>query len=145
MDNLQIIYREEIPAKQAYSQLFATTGWNREYQTDASRLHQALSKSWHAVSAYDGDRLVGFGRVISDGVLYAFICDMIVLPSYQRQGIGSTILHKLIERCRGAGVPVVWLFAAQGKAGFYQAHGFAPRPADAPGMQLVAVQEQTTS
>ncbi len=51
--------------------------------------------------------------------------DLIVRPDYQGRGIGSRILQELVERCR-----------ARGKAGFYERHGFAARPADAPGMQL---------
>ena len=139
---MQAIYEETIPEREAYHHLFETTGWNESYQAGVDQLHRAIANSWYTVSAYVDDRLVGFGRVISDGVLYAFICDMIVQPSHQRQGIGSAILQKLVERCRAAGVRVIWLFAAQGKSEFYERHGFQARPAGAPGMQLVTAEEE---
>lgn len=44
------------------------------------------------MAAYDGSRLVGFGRVVSDRVLHAMIYDMIVLPGYQGKGIGTMVL-----------------------------------------------------
>jgi GNAT superfamily N-acetyltransferase len=137
MIDLKIAYREKLPAFAAYHPLFETTGWNEAYRADEDELYAAISSSWYVLSAYDNDDLVGFGRIISDGVLYALICDMIVKPSYQRQGIGSTLLNKLIARCRLHKIRVIWLFAAKGRRSFYQKFGFVERPADAPGMQLL--------
>jgi len=81
-------------------------------------------------------RLVGFGRVVSDGVLYGMIYDMIVEPTHQGRGIGSEILRRLVERCRAAGLRDIQLFSARGKAPFYGKRGFENRPDDAPGMRL---------
>ena len=94
----KIAYREKLPPPAAYHQLFETTGWNQGYRADADALYGAISASWYGLSAYDHDDLIGFGRVISDGVLYALICDLIVKPSYQGRGIGSRLLEKLIEK-----------------------------------------------
>jgi GNAT superfamily N-acetyltransferase len=117
-------------------ELFETTGWNEVYKADLGELSQALDRSWHVVTAHDGDQLVGVGRVVSDGVLYAMICDMIVRPSHQNRGIGSTILRRLVERCKAAGLRDIQLFSAKGKAPFYRNRGFVERPEDAPGMRL---------
>ena len=135
MTNLKIVYQETPPA--AYHELFETTGWNQAYQASPAELERAISTSWYVLSAYDQDKLVGFGRVISDGALYALICDLIVRPSYQGQGIGSAVLNRLIDRCRAQNIRVVWLFAAKGKSHFYQQFGFFKRPVDAPGMQML--------
>ena len=137
MMNSKIVYREKLPAVAAYSQLFETTGWNLSYRADPDALCEAISASWYTLSAYDNDDLVGFGRIISDGVLYALICDLIVKPSYQEQGIGSTLLNKLIARCRRQQVRAIWLFSAKGKSAFYKNFGFTERPSDAPGMQML--------
>ena len=137
MMNSKIVCREKLPAVDAYYQLFETTGWNLSYRADPDELYEAVSSSWCVMSAYDNDDLVGFGRVISDGVLYALICDLIVKPSYQGQGIGSTLLNRLIARCRAQQIRVIWLFSAKGKSSFYKNFGFAERPSDAPGMQLL--------
>ena len=136
MTELAIDYREQIPPVMDYDRLFETTGWNTSYQAGPQELLQAISESWYVLSAYESDRLVGFGRIISDGVLYALICDLIVNPACQGQGIGSTLLNKLIEHCRRQGIRVIWLFAAKGKSAFYKKFGFLKRPPGAPGMQL---------
>ena len=137
MAHLKIAYREQLPAVAAYHGLFETTGWNQSYRADADSLYRAISSSWYVLSAYDNDDLVGFGRVISDGVLYALICDLIVKPTYQEQGIGSQILEKLIEKCHQERMRVIWLFSARGTRSFYEKFGFRKRPVDAPGMQLL--------
>ena len=137
MIDFKIVYREKLPAFAAYHPLFETTGWNQAYRADEDALYAAISSSWYVLSAYANDDLVGFGRIISDGVLYALICDLIVKPSYQGQGIGSTLLNKLIARCRMQQIRVLWLFAAKGKTSFYKKFGFVERSADAPGMQML--------
>ncbi len=88
------------------------------------------------VSAYDEEKLVGFGRVVTDFVLHAMIFDMIILPAYQGQGIGTMVLEKLVKRCKDHGIRDIQLFCAKGKRGFYEKNGFEVRAEDAPGMQL---------
>ena len=136
MSDSTIAYHQQVPPPADYDRLFETTGWNNAYQAGSQELYQAISNSWYALSAYENDRLVGFGRIISDGILYALICDLIVNPASQGKGIGSTLLNKLIERCRSQNIRVIWLFAAKGKSAFYKKFGFLERPADAPGMQI---------
>ena len=129
-------FKENLPDSTAYFQLFETTGWNESYGAEREELYAALTASWYTLAAYnERSELIGFGRIVSDGVLYAFFCDMIILPEYQRKGIGSRLLKKLIQRCEQAHIRVLWLFSASGKTGFYQKHGFCARPAHAPGMQ----------
>jgi len=137
MTHSKITYREQLPASADYHALFETTGWNQEYRADAEALYRAISASWYVLSAYDKDDLVGFGRIVSDGVLYALICDLIVKPSYQGQGIGSRLLEKLIEKCHLETIRVIWLFSAKGTSSFYKKFGFRERPVDAPGMQIL--------
>ena len=130
-------YTETIPDCVAYHKLFESTGWNQAYLAGAHDLEEAISKSWYTICAYnDEDALIVFGRVVSDSVLYGFICDMIIEPGYQNQGIGSTIIKKLIQKCKEANIRVLWLFAAAEKSGFYKKFGFVERPKNAPGMQL---------
>ena len=131
-----INYQHALPEAAQFATLFETTGWNDEYHLSAAELYEALRPRWYSVSAYDGERLVGFGRVISDSVLHALIVELIVAPEYQAQGIGRTILIDLVARCREAGIRDIQLFCAKGKAGFYARQGFVARPDDAPGMQF---------
>lgn len=120
-----------------YFELFETTGWNRNYMATPGEIEQALQKSWYTVSAYEGEELVGSGRIVSDSVLYAMIYDLIVRPSHQNRGIGTAILQRLLRRCKNAGIREIQLFCAKGKSGFYGKRGFRDRPSDAPGMIYV--------
>jgi len=133
---MNIEYRNALPEEPEYFKLFESTGWNEEYRLSEDELFAATRQSWCLVSAYDGEQLVGFGRVISDGILHALIVDLIVLPSYQHHGIGRDILNRLVDRCRSDGIRDVQLFCARGMADFYRNCGFIERPADAPGMEL---------
>ncbi len=116
-------------------ELFATTGWNAEYRLSSDELLRAIAESWKVVSAYDGDRLVGFGRVLSDGILHAMIYDLIVDPRHQRKGIGAGILQILVASCRDAHIRDIQLFCAEGKRAFYERQGFRGRHEGAPGME----------
>lgn len=133
---MKIEYTEVLPAVESFKGLVDIAGWSGMFQASPEELGEALRHSWYAVWAHDAGRLVGGGRIISDGVLYATIHDLIVLPDYRRRGIGSEILRRLIEKCREGSIRYVQLFSADGMAEFYEKRGFAVRAPDAPGMQL---------
>ena len=134
---MPIEFRSEIPPSDQFWILFQTTGWNAKYQLSPDELTQALRASWFLISAYEGKKMVGFGRLVSDGVLHAMIYELIVLPAYQGRGIGGEILEILVDKCQEAGVRDIQLFCAAGKREFYEKRGFVARPNDAPGMQYV--------
>lgn len=127
--------REGVPEREAYFELFETTGWNAEYGARPENLEAVNRNSWFCVGAYEGDRLVGFGRLVSDGLLHAMVYDMIVHPDFQRRGVGSAILQRLLRECEDHAIRDVQLFCARGKRGFYEKHAFEARPDEAPGMQ----------
>jgi N-acetylglutamate synthase-like GNAT family acetyltransferase len=132
MDRIEYSNAPADPA--AYFSLFETTGWNEMYRRTAEELERTLQNSWHLVTAMHDNELVGSGRLVSDGVQYAVVFDMIVAPQWQGRGIGSEILKRLLARCDEAGIRDVLLFAASGTEDFYLRHGFVRRPKDAPGM-----------
>jgi GNAT superfamily N-acetyltransferase len=88
-----------------------TTGWNDNCTYSKDDLFKAISNSWFLVSAYHNEKLIGFGRIISDGVYQTFIGDMIVHPDFQKQGIGSKIMDTLIEKCKSSGIK--WILMHQ--------------------------------
>jgi ribosomal protein S18 acetylase RimI-like enzyme len=75
--------------------LFNSVGWERR-TADRERLAQLVRGSMYIVSAWDGDRLVGFARAISDGATNAYISTVAVLPEYQQRGIGRELIQRLI-------------------------------------------------
>jgi GNAT superfamily N-acetyltransferase len=132
---MTISYRIELPSNDQFARLYETTGWNEEAHLSPAELGKALEASWYAVAAYDGERLIGFGRVVGDGVMYAMIHDMIVTRDFQGQGIGTRILEMLVKQCLAAQIRGIQLMSARGKREFYEHHGFVVRPEDGPGMQ----------
>ena len=88
---------------------------------DAAGLREVFQNSGVRCFAWDGSELVGAGRAISDGVRYAVIFDVVLLPEYQRKGIGKKIMTFLVER---SNVANVLLHAVPGKEKFYEKLGF---------------------
>jgi GNAT superfamily N-acetyltransferase len=129
--------RAEFPTGDQLWELYQTTDWNENYRLSPDELTRALQSSWYVLSAFDGECLVGFGRLVSDGVLHAMIYELIVLPEYQDRGIGGVILEMLVKHCRNVGIRDIQLFCAKGKRDYYEKRGFRARPVDSPGMQYV--------
>jgi GNAT superfamily N-acetyltransferase len=115
---MDIEFKTAHPSREAYHALFETTGWNRERHFAAEALGRALDHSQFMVSAYDGERLIGFGRVLTDGVLHGMIYDLILHPAYQGRGIGTQLLRQLVEWCQAAELGDIQLFCARGKRAF---------------------------
>jgi GNAT superfamily N-acetyltransferase len=88
---------------------------------DIGKLETAFRNSEVKCFAYDGDKLIGAGRAISDGALRAAIFDLVVLPNYQGKGVGTMIMNYLLARARAE---IIMLFANPGKESFYDRFGF---------------------
>jgi ribosomal protein S18 acetylase RimI-like enzyme len=131
-----IIINETLPDIKEYWNLFQTTGWNQDYNFSVQDLANAIQNSWYSMSIYDSDKLIGFGRVIADGVHHALIVDLIIHPDYQSKGFGSRLLDKLVSKCKKNKIRDIQLFSAKDKYAFYEKFGFEKRPDNAPGMQL---------
>ena len=131
-----IAYQSTAPDPESYLRLFESTGWNERYAVSHAELARALADSWHFVTAVDDDLLIGSGRVLSDGVLYALVLDVIVDPDYRGRGIGREIMTRLLAEIREACIRDVLLFSTAGTSGFYRKFGFELRSGDEPGMIL---------
>ncbi len=64
--------------------------WPGDY--DMERTKSALSKTLN-ITAYDQKELVGCLRILSDGYYFGTITELLVLPQYQKQGVGSKLLQ----------------------------------------------------
>ena len=134
--NDTFIFDDQLPDPEKYWDLFQTTGWNLEYNFSRSDLARAIQNSWYAISIYKSDDLIGFGRIIADGVHHALIVDLIIHPDHQGLGLGSRLLDRLVQKCKDNKIRDIQLFAARDKSEFYEKSGFEKRPPDAPGMQF---------
>lgn len=95
---------------------FVNKIWPGNYDVDKTRA--ALAKTLN-ITAYDGQVLVGCLRILTDGYYFGTITELLVLPQYQRQGIGSRLLQLAKEH-----TPTVLYFGAQPEAEpFYEKNG----------------------
>ena len=69
-------------------------GWPNPPSTET--LREILTGSSHFVIARDDENVVGFVNALSDGVLYAFVPMLEVLPEYQRKGIGRELVRLIL-------------------------------------------------
>jgi N-acetylglutamate synthase-like GNAT family acetyltransferase len=132
----EVRYVEQIPSIDDYFPLFLSTGWNDQYKFTKVDILKSISNSWFTVCAYVENDLVGFGRVISDGVHHAFVVDIIVDPDYQRHGIGKRIVERLIEKCKESKIRDIQAFSTEETAGFYSKSGFEISAHNPLGMQV---------
>ena len=77
-----------------------------------------------AVGAWDGERLVGFTRALSDGVHRAYVEDVVIDPDYRGQGIGERLVAALVEAI--GPVHITSLFCLPDRVDFYRRNGFEP-------------------
>ncbi|WNQ12286.1 GNAT family N-acetyltransferase [Paenibacillus aurantius] len=133
---MNLICRSDIPDKEEYFNLFQTTGWNPNGVWTVDMLFVAIKNSWYIITVYDDNKLVASGRLVSDGFIQCFICEMIVRPEYQNKGIGKRVMNELLNYCKTKGIRWVQLACAKGKKEFYEKFGFKERAVDAPGMNL---------
>ena len=102
--------------------IYEELGWN-SLQLTVIDLEKMCKQSWYAVYAYENYRLVGMGRVISDGVITAIICGLCVLLSYQSRGIGMELMNRIITHCEGHRV-IPQLLCVEDLESYYEELGF---------------------
>jgi predicted N-acetyltransferase YhbS len=105
-------------AWQELADLIAAAGLGTALPDDMRR---AYEYSALRVFAWDEGRLVGAARAISDGIYHAMLCDVLVLPAYQGQGIGRELVQRILAELGGIKLLTT---AAFGKEGFYRRLGF---------------------
>jgi predicted N-acetyltransferase YhbS len=89
---------------------------------EPEKLKIAAENSHTVCSAYVEQKIIGFGRAISDSQYQSAIYDLVVLPELQNQGIGKLIMEALLEKLPKS-APVL-IFVAPGKQAFYHKFGF---------------------
>lgn len=77
------------------------------------------------VGAYDDDKQVGYGRLVTDGATFGWICDVFVLESHQGQGIARAMVRALLDHPSVATVGR-FMLATRDAHGVYAALGFVP-------------------
>jgi GNAT superfamily N-acetyltransferase len=96
--------------------------WPRDY--DATKSASALDKTIN-IGAWDGDRLVGSVRLLTDGYFFCTIPELMVDPEYRRKGIGRELLKRALDKAPGG---TIFLGAQPGNEAFFERAGFRRGP-----------------
>lgn len=96
--------------------------WAREY--DASRTAAAL-RSTINIGAWSEGRLIGSVRVLSDGYFFSTVAEVMVDPSFRRQGIGLELMRRALDETPGG---LLFVAAQPGQERFFEQAGFRRGP-----------------
>ena len=103
--------------------LYQAVGWTN-YTNQPQMLEQALPHSLAVYLAFDEEKIVGLIRLVGDGFSSVFVQDLIVLPTYQRQGIGSALMKQALGDFKGAYQVQLVTEQTERTLGFYRSMGF---------------------
>jgi ribosomal protein S18 acetylase RimI-like enzyme len=88
--------------------LLAAHGW-ADRVADKARFAAVVRWSERALVAEEDGKVVGFGRVVTDGVWNGYLSMVIVDPAYRHRGIGTALVGELM----GSGTGITWLLRAR--------------------------------
>lgn len=110
---------------QQLSQLYSTTWFTQNRTLDDIKI--MLKNSYLTLAFVTQEQLVGFCRVLSDGVYKAFLFDVIVHDDFQSRGFGKQIIHTVMNHHNLRDVGHIELYCPEKVSGFYKKLGFETR------------------
>ncbi len=104
--------------------LFAQAWWAKD--RTAADVAAMLERSDLVFGLIDRatDRLVGFTRVLTDGVFLAVVLDVIVTEDARKRGLGENLMDAVLSHPQLAGVQSVELVCQPELVAFYRRFGF---------------------
>lgn len=99
--------------------IYHSVGWKKH---DEEKIKKVFQSSNVVAIAYDENKIVGFGRALSDGVFNAAIYDVVIDEQYQNKGIGQKIIENLLAPLND--ISCVHLVSTAGNEEFYKKAGF---------------------
>lgn len=123
----KIIIKYKEPDYKTWNNLRAVVGWS-PYSFEV--YEEVVKNSLCFVTAWYDNQIVGMGRIVGDNVTSFYIQGVVIIPRFQKQGIGTLIVNKLIcyAQTKAADGASVWLFAHKGTENFYEKAGFNLHP-----------------
>ncbi len=103
--------------------LYRSVGW-LNYVNHPDMLRNAYANSLKIFGAYENEKLIGIIRVVGDGYSIVFIQDIIVLPEYQRHGIGTALLRHVLDTYKDVYQKTLFTDNTERTIQFYKSMGF---------------------
>ncbi len=88
--------------------LYELAGWSEPGSCPES-VERAIKNSHCAFGAFDGSKMVGFFRALSDGVSDAYLLDLFVDPEYRGRGIAGELAARIVAKLKSDGIE--WITA----------------------------------
>jgi GNAT superfamily N-acetyltransferase len=70
-------------------------------------------------------KLIGFARVVTDHVIFAYLCDVFILPEHQGKGYGKLLMQYIHEHPELKTMRR-WFLATKDAHGLYAQYGYTP-------------------
>ena len=90
-----IRYIERTPSPKEFNDLTSSVGWGTRKNFI---IKEALKNTLYSLCVYDDHKLIGYGRIIGDKTIFLYIQDIMVIPEYQNNHIGSAIMKNLLKQ-----------------------------------------------
>jgi N-acetylglutamate synthase-like GNAT family acetyltransferase len=74
---------------------------------------------------FDGEKQIGFARMVTDRATFAYLCDVYVLEEYRGQGLGKWLMDEVMAHPDLQGLRRIMLVTRDAH-GLYERHGFTP-------------------
>ncbi len=130
--------KENVYNAEEFNYLYDEVQWGA-YDIETTK--KLLKYTLYSVSVYDDNKIIGYGRLIGDGIVFIFIRDVMVVPKYQSKKIGTNIMNKLLKKVKEIKQENpyvrVYLGASKGKEDFYRKFGFITRSEAGLGEEMI--------
>ncbi|MBB3113840.1 GNAT superfamily N-acetyltransferase [Paenibacillus phyllosphaerae] len=103
------------------AEVFISSGIKRP-ASDLGRIQKMIDHADVNVSAWDGDKLVGVARAITDFAYCCYLSDLAVCKDYQKTGVGTALIQRLRDHL-GEEVSLL-LLSAPSAMDYYPRIGF---------------------
>lgn len=118
-----IIIKDDIrPRVEELLNLYEDVEWSA-YTNDPENLKLAIDSSLKVWTCWEDNKLVGLARVVGDGHTIIYIQDILVLKSYQGQGIGSKLIKLILEKYKSVRQIVLMTDETEKTIKFYKKNG----------------------
>ncbi len=122
--SVEIKTGSDIPFEQIL-ELYNSVGWTAYTgEEHARQLQKAIQNSTYVVTSWDGEKLTGLARVLSDDTSIFYLQDILVHPDSQRKGIGRKLLDNCIERFKHVRTKILLTDDEERQRFFYESLGF---------------------
>ena len=124
MPAIKLSVGSDLPIEEVV-ELYNSVSW-LAYTNDEQRpnLLKAIQNSTYVVTAWDGDKLVGLARCLSDDVSICYLQDILIHAEYQRLGLGRTMLLNCLERFAHVRMQVLITDNEERQKRFYESLGY---------------------